>query len=298
MRIFAQKPKSTQRNNSTNSTTRGKTFLAPSYAEHPILRLQCTVGNQAVLGMLQSQELDSNLVLSTMTASRFGHDFSRIPIYDKTLPLIRQVATTTRQHTATGANQTATGAYVVTAQRPRTSGKGLTGGQLGPVDALTFRMNGVELQFDINPAVASRYRNLRPKQWSGTDAIWVKRGSILGGKWNLKRHSRGSGEDSPESVNIVTRNKVIAFYDSPGPNVYHFLKSRPSRVHVIQNFTSWIEGAPISGGPPKRLNEVLAWYSVVSLADENWGKKTPKWVRFYGNRIGTGWTNTKTHPPV
>ena len=36
MRIFAEKPKSTQRSNSTNSTTRGKTFLAPSYAKHPI----------------------------------------------------------------------------------------------------------------------------------------------------------------------------------------------------------------------------------------------------------------------
>lgn len=193
---------------------------------------------------------------------------------------------------------TPTGASAVSDQRLETNGESLTGEKLGPVDVLTYRMNGVEAQFDLNAAAVRRYHDLRPRQWSGTEAIWIKRGDILGGKWELKSQSRGAGDDSPLPENVLIKKNVIAFYDSPGPNVAGYLASRPSRIHVIQNFTSWIEGKPRKGGPPERLNEVLPWHSVVSLADENWGKKTPKWVRVHGNRAGTGWADTKKHPQV
>jgi uncharacterized protein DUF4157 len=56
MRESVRKQNQTQKGNSTNLTRSGNMTPKPSKVAHPILQLQRTVGNQAALRMLQSQE--------------------------------------------------------------------------------------------------------------------------------------------------------------------------------------------------------------------------------------------------
>ncbi len=48
---------------------------------HPFLQLQRTIGNQAVLNMLRSGNMQIDPTTQALIASRFGHDFSQIPVY-------------------------------------------------------------------------------------------------------------------------------------------------------------------------------------------------------------------------
>jgi hypothetical protein len=82
LHTFAQKPKAHQQATPAKSTVSGAYFRL-SREVNPILHLQRTIGNQAVLRLLKgkpdSLEADSDAAAS----GRFGHDFSRIPIQAK-----------------------------------------------------------------------------------------------------------------------------------------------------------------------------------------------------------------------
>lgn len=80
MRKFAQKQNQSQQISSVNLAGPGKAKSKLSDTTHPVLQLQRTVGNQAVLRMLDWQEQKTDATLFPTTVSRFGHDFSRIPI--------------------------------------------------------------------------------------------------------------------------------------------------------------------------------------------------------------------------
>src|SRR5262245_20529558 len=90
------------------------------------------------------------------------------------------------------------------------SGTGRTGRSLGEVTAGVYIMNGVELQFRVDSGIGSRYRNLRPKQWSGPESIWVKIGNPLTAQWSLRHRSQGSGADDPEPQNILVTTDLVA----------------------------------------------------------------------------------------
>ena len=83
------------------------------------------------------------------------------------------------------------------------------------------------------------------------------------------------------------------------PKAVH-LGNRTSWLHVIQNFTGWIEGTPVSGGQAERLCEVAAWYSIVSIVDSNWDNPSgpPDWQRMGFNKTDTGWTDVNVTPPL
>jgi len=178
------------------------------------------------------------------------------------------------------------------------NGSGRTQRSLGEVSTLTFIQNGVELQFEIDAAVLTTHRNLRPVQWSGTEAIWVRRNHPLDGPWTAMRQSRGAGSDDPLPVNIVTTPNVIAYYDSPGPNMTMFLTPKPVRVYVVQNFTGWIVGEPVRGGQAEALCPVVAWHSILNLGDSDWSEPgaMPHWIRLAGSRSELGWGDTSRPP--
>ncbi len=180
------------------------------------------------------------------------------------------------------------------------TGTGIVGHRLGEVDVLAYRMNGVELQFQIDPSALSQYRNLRPVQWLGPDVVYAKRGSPLTSPWQTIRRASGNDWDNPESANVVRQGNIIAYYDSPGISLTGYMGTPTSRLHVIQNFTGWVVGDPISGGGVQRLCEVAAWYSVVSLVNPNFDDPNapPAWHRFSGNSSGTGWRDTSTPPEL
>src|SRR6266699_1866744 len=50
-------------------------------AVHPLLELQRTIGNQAVLNLLRSQNTHIDASTQAFKEPRFGLDFSRIPIH-------------------------------------------------------------------------------------------------------------------------------------------------------------------------------------------------------------------------
>jgi hypothetical protein len=180
---------------------------------------------------------------------------------------------------------------------------GLTGRRLGAFSHVQFPevwfLYGVELQFAIPSETHEKYRNLRPRQWSGTESLWIKKGPILGGTWHQHRKSKGNGADDPLAANIVSGKSAIAYWDAPGVNVTLFLDMRPSQIYVVQNFTGWIQGDPIGGGPAERLCEVAAWYSIVNIGDSNWGQPgAPKWEFVSGTKAGTGWADTDKAPPI
>jgi hypothetical protein len=164
----------------------------------------------------------------------------------------------------------------------------------------SYFTQAVELQFDLDPSGFQRYRNLNPIQWSGPEAIWLKDGNPLFSPWQPIHQSQGTGFDKIEPQNIKRQGNVIAYYDNPGPSMISYFDRRPSRLYVVQNFTGWIVGEPLTGGSPQRLCDVVAWYSVIHLADGNWGKKDalPDWQRMYGDRSGTGWADPNKPPSV
>lgn len=181
-------------------------------------------------------------------------------------------------------------------------GKGVLGRPLAPVAFTGFWVTPVELQFLIEPATYDKYRNLRPVNWSGSDAIWFKTGSPITGLWQRHSASNGIGADGPDPGNASVSRDLIAYYDNPGIHLatLHAIRPTASWVWLVQNFTGWIEGEPIQGGAPERLCEVAAWWSIVSVANANWpDPKGPEaWDFTSGTDSGTGWADTSKAAPI
>jgi hypothetical protein len=181
-------------------------------------------------------------------------------------------------------------------------GQGVMGRSLEPVFVLGFWVIPVELQFSIDPATYDQHRNLRPVNWSGTDAIWFKSGNPLSSLWQLHSNSKGIGPDGPDAGNTLIGRDVIAYYDNPGLPLQKIREIRPnaSWVWLVQNFTGWIEGEPIQNGPAERLCDVAAWWSIVSVTNFSW--QDPKlpgdWQLTSGTGSGTGWADTLKAGPI
>src|SRR5579863_7050119 len=140
------------------------------------------------------------------------------------------------------------------------SGVGETKRSLGPGNLLGFFLNGVELQFAIDPSIRGNYSAFVAKQWAGPEAHWIKRGSPLGSPW-LRVAATSSGADDPDPANVVDRISLIAYFDSPGPNPGNARYTGATRIQVVQNFTGWIEGKSIATGNFEGLcDPVAAWF--------------------------------------
>ena len=82
MRTFDNKQKSTQRAKPTSTLKSNRTFPEQHREVHSILHLQRTIGNQAIQRLLAAKTDDAEG--ETKNITRFGHDFSRIPVYPET----------------------------------------------------------------------------------------------------------------------------------------------------------------------------------------------------------------------
>src|SRR5688572_11631376 len=78
MRTFAPKHNQPQKRVSSSFPRAKMATLGPAHREHPILHLQRTIGNQAVLRMF-AEEFTAGL--TGAASPRAGHDFSRIPVH-------------------------------------------------------------------------------------------------------------------------------------------------------------------------------------------------------------------------
>jgi hypothetical protein len=81
MRTFTQKQNHPQKPVSSSLARPNLATLGPDHREYPILHLQRTIGNQAVLRMLQTHAEEPKAGLTSTASPRFGHDFSQIPIH-------------------------------------------------------------------------------------------------------------------------------------------------------------------------------------------------------------------------
>lgn len=83
MRTFAQKPKATQQTTPAKATKPDSTYSGQSREAGSILYLQRTIGNHALQQLLQS-DVEGLAAGSNSTGStRFGHDFSRVPVFPR-----------------------------------------------------------------------------------------------------------------------------------------------------------------------------------------------------------------------
>jgi hypothetical protein len=92
MRTFSQKQNQPQKQVSSSLARSNMATPGPALREHPILHLQRTIGNQAVLRMLQTHAEgaeEPGVGLTAAASPRFGHDFSRIPIHPPTAGAIQ-----------------------------------------------------------------------------------------------------------------------------------------------------------------------------------------------------------------
>jgi hypothetical protein len=89
MRTFAQKQNQPQKPVSFGLARSSIAKPGPDYREHPILHLQRAIGNQAVQRMLQTHAEAPEARSTAAGSSRFGYDFSRIPIYPPAAGAIR-----------------------------------------------------------------------------------------------------------------------------------------------------------------------------------------------------------------
>lgn len=81
MRAFAEKQGQTQRKGLAIFLGRGKPPFEPTHETHSILRLQRIIGNQATQRLLSASAAGHEANSRTMAATRFAHDFSRIPVH-------------------------------------------------------------------------------------------------------------------------------------------------------------------------------------------------------------------------
>jgi WD40-like Beta Propeller Repeat len=78
-----------------------------------------------------------------------------------------------------------------------TSGTALNGQQLGFKALSSFWMNAVELRFALG-AAPQQYRDLRPRQYSGTEAVWIKRGNPFEPPWINISQGPGGNDIEPD----------------------------------------------------------------------------------------------------
>jgi len=80
MRTFAQKPQTTHRTASTKALTVSRAHVAQAHDPKSILKLQRTIGNQAVLRLFQGYAEERNALLTGTELPHLGRDCARIPI--------------------------------------------------------------------------------------------------------------------------------------------------------------------------------------------------------------------------
>jgi hypothetical protein len=124
--------------------------------------------------------------------------------------------------------------------------------------------------------------------------MWLKRGQPLGGDWTPVPQSGGGDADDPQPESVTRRPGRVDYYDSPGPSVLGIAPrdgAAPSRAHVVQCFTGWIEGTPVGGAAPQRISPVVGWNSVVSLYNDRWDADggVPHWQHMGTSGAGEGW---------
>lgn len=91
MRVFAQKQKQNQ-TQKPQSVTPGRPGMAnqePGDRLHPMLHLQCAMGNQPVWRVLQSQAEESHGRLNAAASYHLGHDLAQIPIHPRAAEAIQ-----------------------------------------------------------------------------------------------------------------------------------------------------------------------------------------------------------------
>ena len=83
MQTFVQKQKQNQPQKQVSSSLAraNKATSGLNHYSHPILHLQRTIGNQAVLRLLQTNAEEFETGSVAVASPRFAHDFSRIPIH-------------------------------------------------------------------------------------------------------------------------------------------------------------------------------------------------------------------------
>jgi hypothetical protein len=89
MQTFAQKQNQPQKPESSGPARSAIAAPEPNHLEQPSLHLQRTIGNRAVQRMLQTHAEASDAASTAQASSRFGHDFSRIPIQPPSAAVIQ-----------------------------------------------------------------------------------------------------------------------------------------------------------------------------------------------------------------
>jgi hypothetical protein len=89
MRTFAQKQKLSQKPVSSNPARSHTATPGLHHRADLIQHLQRTIGNQAVLRMLQIRAEEPEVGLTGTASPRFGHDFSQIPIHSPAVGAIQ-----------------------------------------------------------------------------------------------------------------------------------------------------------------------------------------------------------------
>jgi len=83
MRSFAQKQNRSQKPAPSKVARTNKGTAKTAHYEHPILRLQRTIGNQAVLRMLQANSGEFKSGSTGTPSSSSGHNFDRVPLHSR-----------------------------------------------------------------------------------------------------------------------------------------------------------------------------------------------------------------------
>jgi hypothetical protein len=180
------------------------------------------------------------------------------------------------------------------------AGTALNGQALGYQVVGTFHQYGVELRFTLGQG-ERRFHDIKPRQYSGPEAKWIRHGPPLNSAAFIPLlRDNGTGWDDPLDMSITRQPGRVAYRDTPGPEIGAPATARggrPSRVHAVQNFTGWVEGIPSGGSTAQRISPVIAWFSIVSLVDENWEhpEQLAHYVQMASTQAGQGWR--PTDPP-
>lgn len=212
MRTFIEKPKTAKYTSSSKSLKPGRALSGQSLDVNTILHLQRKIGNQSVRRLLQPEPKHFEGAARTADTTRFGHDFSRIPVHAESPPAVQHGggAVSSSIHTTRGLKSGVREDEII---RGRTFGESV-GDVARPVGTAVGNVVG---------SVAGALTGINISTTTNSGPTWSNHGAFL---WHVGFNTTGrNGWLVQDIVNTAWRAKDAAGNAIANPFTSHYLEA-------------------------------------------------------------------------
>lgn len=311
MRTFAHKPAPTHETMSAKSTIPVPTHFGQSGVMRSIRRLQRALGNQAMQSMLQTHTEERNAGFTDTVSPRFGHDFSRTPVYASVQRSIQpklKVGGSGDKHEQE-ADQVAD--QVMQMKRPERSESGETGSHFKPHDGETQIQPGSILGEPLESGTNEEMSRKMGVDFSNVRIHTGEPAMYLNQRFNAKAFTYGSdiffnkGEYNPYSSGgkMLLAHELTHVVQQSGmkDSIQQQMIQRTSIGQVLDEFfspfsseTLWV--MPESDNYTRIVRSWQPIIDAVNRAKSNLEANCTNWSA--NHKTDSSWKPGKTDPPV